>query len=247
MRDMYHRNDKGNGLAVSLRLNRTFGAIMTLKIFTSFSVAALTTAFSTLALAQGGDDPISGIDIIARRDPSQEMIKPFSLTGEEIKQINAIKDVGRMELILKAVAKRTKTQEGFVKSGMAVMGKDWCGECAWPEKASYKFKSGETTYTLDLKFHSEGGIRIDEADTVFSKRSVATPAGNTGAVGDVTERANINTSRSNKKNTIAAPIGCVTEAGAKDANCDGVDDAKPLSIDDRRKRTIRIEPRQQRR
>jgi len=247
MRDMYHRNDKGNGLAVSLRLNQTFGAIMTLKFFTSFSIAALTTAFSTLAFAQGGDNPIPGIDIIARRDPSPDgPIKPFSMTGEEMKQLNAIKGVGRMELILKAAAKRTKTQEGFVKSGMAVMGKDWCGECAWPEKASYKFKSGEVTYKLDLKFHSEGGIRIDEADTVFSKRNVATPAGNTGAVGDVTERANINTSRSNRLSSgIATPIGCVTEAGAKDANCDGVDDAAPAKID--RSKRVRPQPIQQRR
>jgi len=54
--------------------------------------------------------------------------------------------------------------------------------------------------------------------------------GETPDAGDVTERANINTSRSNKKNTIAAPTGetpagCVTKAGAKDANCNGVDDA----------------------
>ena len=111
-----------------------------------------------------------------------------------------------MELILRAAAKLTKTERGFINSGMAVMGKDWCGECPWPEKASYKFKSGEVTYKLDLKFHSEGGVRIDEADTVFSKRSAATPAGDGLAAGDVTERANINTSRSNKKNnTIAAP------------------------------------------
>ena len=180
---------------------------MTLKFFTSFSLAALTTVLSTLAFAQGGDDPISGIDIIIRKDPSQEAIKPFSMTGEEMKQLNAIKGVGRMELILKAAAKRTKTERGFIKSGMAVMGKDWCGECPWPEKASYKFKEGEVTYTLDLKFHSEGGVRIDEADTVFSKRSVATPAGDGLAAGDVTERANINTSRSNRKTNapVAAP------------------------------------------
>ena len=55
----------------------------------------------------------------------------------------------------------------------------------------------------------------------------AAPAGNTGTAENGTTRANINTSRSNRKTNapIAAPIGCVTEAGAKDANCDGVDDA----------------------
>jgi len=96
------------------------GAFMTFKLITSISLAAITTALSTLALAQGGDDPIEGIDIIMRRDPSQAPIKPFSLNYDEIKQINAIKGVGRMELILKAAAKRTKTQEGFVKAGNAL-------------------------------------------------------------------------------------------------------------------------------
>ena len=128
---------------------------MTFKLFTSISIAAMTTVFSITALAQGGDNPIPGIDIIIKEDPSQAPIKPFSMTGDEMAQLNRIKGVGRMELILKAASKRAKVDEGFMKSGMSVMGKDWCGECPWPETASYQFKSGKTTYKLDLKFHAE--------------------------------------------------------------------------------------------
>jgi len=115
----------------------------------------MTTVFSITALAQGGNDPIEGIDIIMKEDPSLAPIKPFSMTGDEMAQLNRIKGVGRMELILKAASKRVKADEGFIKSGMSVMGKDWCGECPWPEKASHQFKSGKTTYKLDLKFHAE--------------------------------------------------------------------------------------------
>ena len=123
---------------------------MTFKLFTSISIAAITTVFSISALAQGGDDPIVGIDIIIKEDPSLAPIKPFSMTGDEMAQLNRIKGVGRMELILKAAGKRVKADEGFIKSGMSVMGKDWCGECPWPETASYIFKNGEITYKLDL-------------------------------------------------------------------------------------------------
>jgi len=42
----------------------------------------------------------------------------------------------------------------------------------------------------------------------------------------------------NKASQNASPIGCVTEAGAKDANCDGVDDAAPAKID----RSKRVRP-----
>lgn len=85
--------------------------------------------------------------------------------------------------------------------------------------------------------------------------NIAAPSGETPDVGDVTERANINTSRSNRLSSgiaapsgetpdvgdgringvqpeidslrsIVAPAGCVTEAGAKDVNCDGLDDAQ---------------------
>ena len=149
---------------------------MTFKLFTSISIAAMTTVFSITALAQGGDDPIEGIDIIIKRDPSSQPIKPFSLNYEEIKQINAIKGVGRMELILKAAAKRTKTQDGFVKSGMGVMGKDWCGECAWPEKANYTFKNGDILYTLDLKYrpmNTYGATRSNRS----TGEGIAAPSG----------------------------------------------------------------------
>ena len=100
---------------------------MIFKRITSLSVIAMTALFSASALAQGGDDPISGLDIIVKEDPSLAKVKPFSMTDEEMAQLNRITGIGRMELILKAAAKRSGADESFVKSGMTVMGKDWCG------------------------------------------------------------------------------------------------------------------------
>ena len=67
----------------------------------------------------------------------------------------------------------------------------------------------------------------DVLPNAISYGSTRSNTKNTGIAENGTTRANINTSRSNRKTNapIAAPIGCVTEAGAKDANCDGVDDA----------------------
>jgi len=102
------------------------------------------------ALANGGNDPIEGIDIIIKENPSQAQIKPFSLDPEEIAVINGIKGVERRELVLIYVAKRLDQDDRFVESGMKVMGKNWCGDCAWPERSSYKFKHDKVTYKLDL-------------------------------------------------------------------------------------------------
>ena len=114
---------------------------MTYKLITSISIAAMTTVFSVSAFAIGGDDPIPGIDIIIKENPGSQLIQPFSMTDDEMAQLNRVKGVGRMELILKAASKRVKADEGFIKSGMNVMGKDWCGDCQLPETASYTFKN----------------------------------------------------------------------------------------------------------
>jgi len=238
---------------------------MTFKLFTSISIAAMTTLFSITALAQGGNDPISGIDIIMKRDPSSQPIKPFSMTPDEIAQLNKIKGVGRMELILKAAAKRVEVKDAhdrFAKSGMAVMGKDWCGECPWPETASYTFNNGKTTYKLELKFHAEaegkyiGETEKNQTSTRPEKQQLlqSIPAGEpqVGTGQPQTRDGNllpliILGNKASQKANNPASTGCVTVDGAVDANCDGVDDAKPQQIDDKEPPVYFPAPRQQRR
>jgi len=75
---------------------------------------------------------------------------------------------------------------------------------------------------------AENGTTRANINTSRSGRlaGIAAPADVTPDIGDAIKPANTyGVTRSNRSATIAAPIGCVTEAGAKDANCDGVDDA----------------------
>lgn len=74
---------------------------------------------------------------------------------------------------------------------MRVMGKDWCGECAWPERANYTFQHGKTVYSIDVLLSEKTDdltrwnrsgleramptqtkpvLQFDEADALFSKR-----------------------------------------------------------------------------
>ena len=127
---------------------------------------------------------------------------------------------------------------------------------AFSSTAMAQAKSTSTTPQVDVDNAQPNAISY--GSTRDNKKHIAAPTGETPDVGDVTERANINTSRSNKLSSgiivapsgettdvgdtikpantygatrpnpntaIAAPAGCVTEAGAKDVNCDGVDDA----------------------
>ena len=89
---------------------------------------------------------------------------------------------------------------------------------AFSSTAMAQAKSSTTTPQTDVNNAQPNAI---------SYGSTRSNTKNTGIAENGTTRANINTSRSNRKTNapIAAPIGCVTEAGAKDANCDGVDDA----------------------
>lgn len=211
---------------------------MSFKYLSSISLAAITTALSISAFAQGGNDPIPGVDIIIKRDPSSQPIKPFSMTPDEIAQLNKIKGVGRMELILKAAAKRADVQDGFVKSGMSVMGKDWCGECPWPERARYEFKNGETVYVMDLAFQTQSKKESEMGRSI--------PAGKGGQTNQLQmqkmDAVGYGSTRSNKQigEGIKAPVSCVTVDGAVDADCNGVDDAKQEKADFVGDRRVRI-------
>ena len=128
---------------------------------------------------------------------------------------------------------------------------------AFSSTAMAQAKNSTSTQQTDVDTSQPNATSDKGHGRVYAAVATAgvAPARETPDVGDVTERANINTSRSNRKssgiaapsgettdvgdalpNAISygstrsntkntAPIGCVTEAGAKDANCDGVDDA----------------------
>ena len=108
------------------------------------------------ALAIGGDDPISGIDIIIKKNPGSKPINPYSLTGSEIKMLNGLKGADRPAFVLKTVAKHIGAGDKFVTSGMKALGDIWCGPCKMANDISVKVPVGKTTYMLDLHIHGKG-------------------------------------------------------------------------------------------
>ena len=75
------------------------------------SILAATTALSSAAFAQGGNDPIEGIDIIMKKDPSEEAIRnPFSFGEEELKTLNSLKGMDRPALIAGYAAQYAQKQ-----------------------------------------------------------------------------------------------------------------------------------------
>jgi len=104
-----------------------------LKTATAFGLAA--TLGISPALAQGGDDPIPGIDIIIKKDPSSQPVVEFSLSGGEMKRFNALKGADRSAYLAKIAAPHlAKVGEGRSEKEWAEMltkalGDSWCGPC----------------------------------------------------------------------------------------------------------------------
>ena len=61
------------------------------------SIAAITLAliYSTAAFAQGGNDPIGGIDIIVKEDPSLAPVMSVSFDKNQLKKLNSLKGKDR--------------------------------------------------------------------------------------------------------------------------------------------------------
>jgi hypothetical protein len=104
------------------------------------------------AMAQGGNTPVEGIDIIIKEAGISPPIKPFSLNGGEIKTLNKLKGADRPAFVLKTVAKRIGAGDSFVQSGMKALGDIWCGPCKMADEIAVKFPDGKTTYLLEIKF-----------------------------------------------------------------------------------------------
>lgn len=123
-------------------------------IATTVALATTITATAGLspAFAIGGNDPIVGIDIILKKDPSSKPIKPFSLNDREIKQLNDLKGEDRPMFVLKTIAGRIDAGEGFVKSGMNALDDIWCGPCKMADEIVVKFTVAKVTYSLGLTF-----------------------------------------------------------------------------------------------
>jgi thiol-disulfide isomerase/thioredoxin len=104
--------------------------------FLFFATMFLASFISTQpAFAEGGEDPMPGIDIIIEKDPSVEPITHFSLDNQQIKQFNQLKGVGRSKYLASVIVAHL-AQVGVVKDKSKAatqiteqLGASWCGPC----------------------------------------------------------------------------------------------------------------------
>ncbi len=69
----------------------------------SLTIALPSLAFSSLALAAGGNDPITGIDIIIKEDPGSQPIANIPFTDSEISQYNELRENDRLAYLNKVI------------------------------------------------------------------------------------------------------------------------------------------------
>ncbi len=88
------------------------------------------------AFAIGGNDPIPGIDVIVKKDPSGDKpIAPFSLTGDEMARFNRRKGRERADYLAGIIAMRIAEADGEIpvdvlyEAFAKAMGDSWCGPC----------------------------------------------------------------------------------------------------------------------
>ncbi|MGL1922325.1 MAG: hypothetical protein OCD03_14975 [Hyphomicrobiales bacterium] len=99
-------------------------------------VVATMLASPLAVFAQGGNNPIEGIDIIIKEDPSQAPIRPISLTGGELKKYNSMKASGRAIYLSKFVSERmnkitdgANPKDGWQKLLHSSLASEWCAPC----------------------------------------------------------------------------------------------------------------------
>lgn len=127
---------------------------------TTLATCALMTSLASPMWAQGGDDPIPGIDIIIKEDPSLVPIKPFSFDTAEMKQINALKGNDRPAYALKLIAREIGAGGAFVASGAKALEGIWCGPCKTDRELGVEFDAEGVTYNLTVKF--KAGAELSE-------------------------------------------------------------------------------------
>lgn len=134
---------------------------MIFKHFTAALIAAtMAIGFANPIWAQGGNDPIPGIDIIIKKDPGSKPIKPFGFDAAEMQQINALKGDDRPAYALKVIAEEIGTGKEFVAAGTKAFDGIWCGPCKMADELAVKFRADDAIYSLTVRF--KAGAELSE-------------------------------------------------------------------------------------
>lgn len=110
-------------------------------------------------LATGGDDPISGIDIIIKENPSLVPIKPFSLTDGQLEKLSGLKQKDGARFLSKIIADHIAKAGGgggkvdVQDLSFAALADEWCAPCKMVNSIAIKFKDPDSgvTYSVLLK------------------------------------------------------------------------------------------------
>lgn len=116
---------------------------------------------STGAIAEGGEDPMPGIDIIIERDPSSVPIFHQGLGEEQMQRFNTLKGAERAAYLARLVAHYAheadpKTPaETIDRMLREAMGDSWCGPCRMIDGApSYRIELRGTGLAIELNGRS---------------------------------------------------------------------------------------------
>ncbi len=138
---------------------------MTKRAFLAASAGLAAASLAPMAaFAIGGDDPIEGIDVIVKKDPSgSKPIAPFSLTGDEMARFNRRQGRERADYLAGIIAMRIaesdkqipvdELYEAFAKA----MGESWCGPCRMKDgkivnQVKVPWRDGGITALITAKF-----------------------------------------------------------------------------------------------
>ena len=160
---------------------------MTFKSFKSVTAIALALAYSVTAFAQGGDDPIEGIDIIIREDPSQAPIAAVSFTPDQLKKINSVKGMDRPSYMAKVgaiyaqeAARGAEPKGGWNAVFQKALVKNWNPE----EKGgstTVRTQTGKQAYKVTFTVQADGEIQGQGED----HKSKALGPGDFGPISEV--------------------------------------------------------------
>lgn len=120
------------------------------------AAGATTLAASLPAWATGGDDPMPGIDIIIKLDPSGDPIKPTSLTKAQLEKLNGMNIEEGVHFLSKIIADHLHKAapdccgKVSVKDISAHLGKEWCGPCKMVNEVFFKVPMGDSTLLITL-------------------------------------------------------------------------------------------------
>lgn len=123
------------------------------------NAAALTAGFISLSVlpvwAQGGDDPIEGIDIIVKEDPSAAPIRPYSLSGRDLDGFNALNGDDRPAYLMAVIAKHIDARDGFVRASTEALSKYMCSDCEIGREINIAFAADDVKYEIALRIQEK--------------------------------------------------------------------------------------------